>query len=687
LLDRAFHWLFPAQVTNVAFRVRGRNGRGGAVLVNAHLDSFGGAPGAFDDLVGVGVMIEAVRALAARGESALARDVVFLVNGAEENHQLGAHAFATQHDWAKNVEFVLNLESMGAGDRELVFQCGAEDVAAAVLAGAVGRRANVIAHELFQFVLWRAAKTDYAVFLDFLPEGARGTDSAFVDDGWVYHTPLDGTPTAAAAASLGANLLASVDRLGALPRARAPPAPTYGYVYFDVLGLVVVFYGSVAAKVSHVAVAAFGLVHAARRSSARGAAVAAVRTLGAVLAAAAAAAAFGGVLALAAPMRWYAGGRVVAVALFLPPAAAAYAAAAPRDGGGVGPVALWSGVLLAAAAADLGSGYVAAVNALALVAARPWALAPALLLWIAVAHTMLLIALPLLGRVGGVVQPDPVLGAVFGLLAGLGLTLAAPRRPGPRPPARAVALGLAALAAAAALLPAYGAATPKRLTIQHVTRSVLADGGGAVASSESGLWVLPMDGRGLAPALAGARAGSWRAALRDGPVPRRADPSDCYMRWPWFFPLCDIVRGDAYAEAPPPELPSPARLAATRAGDVVAVAVRAPSSATLALRGDVAGWTFEGVDGAAPPPPRPRADGVFLLQLTGGTCRDACDHALAVALAPGARLELALAAHHVEVDATPPILELLAELPAWAKGGEWGKWASELLYLDVPPPG
>ncbi|KAH8086029.1 hypothetical protein JL720_7228 [Aureococcus anophagefferens] len=89
-------------------------------------------------------MIEAVRALAARGEAAFARDVVFLVNGAEENHQLGAHAFATQHEWARNVEFVLNLESMGAGDRELVFQCGAED-AARVLAPLAGARTRAAA--------------------------------------------------------------------------------------------------------------------------------------------------------------------------------------------------------------------------------------------------------------------------------------------------------------------------------------------------------------------------------------------------------------------------------------------------------------------------------------------------------------------------------------------------------------
>ena len=127
-----------ASVTNVVARLRGSgtagdDQSGGSVLVNAHLDSFVGAPGGFDDLIGVGVGLEALKTLAAGPK--LPRDVVFLFNGAEESHQLGAHAFATQHAWARDVGVVLNLESMGAGRRELVFQCNSEALARKVLAG------------------------------------------------------------------------------------------------------------------------------------------------------------------------------------------------------------------------------------------------------------------------------------------------------------------------------------------------------------------------------------------------------------------------------------------------------------------------------------------------------------------------------------------------------------------------
>ena len=165
-------------VVNVVARLKGTGGRG-AVLIGAHVDSAANAPGAADDLQGVGVAVEALRVLA---EARPARDVVVVLNAAEEMHQLGAHAFATQHRWAQDVRFVLNLESMGAGGREFVFRCGSSDVAGA-LGGSTALRGSVLAEELFSAVLWRAARTDYAEFLRALPNPPRGVDVAFIDDG------------------------------------------------------------------------------------------------------------------------------------------------------------------------------------------------------------------------------------------------------------------------------------------------------------------------------------------------------------------------------------------------------------------------------------------------------------------------------------------------------------------------
>ena len=60
--------------------------RKGAVLLNAHRLG-GDAPGASDDLLAVGVLLEALRYFATHRP---ARDIIVLINGAEETHQLAA---------------------------------------------------------------------------------------------------------------------------------------------------------------------------------------------------------------------------------------------------------------------------------------------------------------------------------------------------------------------------------------------------------------------------------------------------------------------------------------------------------------------------------------------------------------------------------------------------------------------
>ena len=69
--------------------MKGRAEEKGAVLLNAHIDSAANAPGASDDLLAVGVLLEALRYFATHRP---ARDIIVLINGAEETHQLAAHA-------------------------------------------------------------------------------------------------------------------------------------------------------------------------------------------------------------------------------------------------------------------------------------------------------------------------------------------------------------------------------------------------------------------------------------------------------------------------------------------------------------------------------------------------------------------------------------------------------------------
>ena len=157
-------------------------------------------------------------------------------------------------------------------------------------------------------------------------------------------------------------------------------------------------------------------------------------------------------------MRWYAGGVPAALVLFMPPAAFV--------GTDEDALALWSLVCGLGALFNIGAAYAACAAVLGLLVAplRP----VALVVWIQIAHTLLGVAVPLLGRVGSRVPLDAAVGALVGILAGLIRTLTPPW---PRPPNKRVCFSvLAALLVAACATPAFTAARPKRLALQHVSR-------------------------------------------------------------------------------------------------------------------------------------------------------------------------------------------------------------------------
>ncbi|KAJ1460247.1 hypothetical protein M885DRAFT_24557 [Pelagophyceae sp. CCMP2097] len=637
-----------ASVTNVLARVQGADAKLGAVLVNAHFDSVDSGGGAFDDAVGCGVMLEVLRAMAMQQPH---RTVIFLFNGAEEMHQLGAHAFATQHRWAAEVEFVANLEAMGAGGRELVFQCGSSDVARILAATRARRtiRGSIIASELFDAVLWRAAATDYRTFLTFLPRALEkkrvtGFDTAFIDDGYAYHTSHDALRPGSIGSvrHLGGNLLAILDVWASslsVELLESDPADEHGYVFFDLFGLWFIYYDARFAAALHVAAAMIALV-VSRRLLASGSRVVrkAAHTLAAVLAAAAACFCLGVVLALIAPMRWYRHGIPAAVLLYSPLALCVYADLIARwpsneavDAPGdvapsafskraAGPLALWSVLLLTAAAGRVGSGYPAlffvvglliALGLDSLVDAPTSALMAAnalpFLLWLQVSHTILTMLVPLLGRVGSALPMDPAVGLVVGLLTALGATVfigvhpafepapdgivakahesseallpaeAAPSLPADAGPGgtgaearrrKAVQYGLLVVCTALAAGLGFGSYSPdipKRLTVQHISRKFYhlePEGALELGRKDAGVWVLAMDGRGLAPLV---DAETWPPAFDDqrGDTPallsRAARLShlrshvvqcdhlgpECFLDWPYFFPFSDIIRGDA----------------------------------------------------------------------------------------------------------------------------------------------
>src|SRR5215216_2479848 len=85
----------------------------GTVLLSAHYDTVAGSPGAADDGIGVGVLLETARALNTAGT--VRNDVAILLTDAEEASALhGAEAFVRERAKALGPTVVLNHDARGA---------------------------------------------------------------------------------------------------------------------------------------------------------------------------------------------------------------------------------------------------------------------------------------------------------------------------------------------------------------------------------------------------------------------------------------------------------------------------------------------------------------------------------------------------------------------------------------------
>lgn len=68
-------------------------------------------------------MLEVLRKIS-RTSQPLKHNIIFLFNGAEESPLQAAHGFISEHEWAKSVKVVVNLEAAGAGGKIILFQTG-----------------------------------------------------------------------------------------------------------------------------------------------------------------------------------------------------------------------------------------------------------------------------------------------------------------------------------------------------------------------------------------------------------------------------------------------------------------------------------------------------------------------------------------------------------------------------------
>ena len=93
-----------------------------AFLLGAHYDGAFRSPAASDDGVPVAVILETIRCLVNQPAYSFQSRLLAVLNGAEETYLVGSHAFVTNHRWAKDVIGFINLEAMGSGGAEILFQ-------------------------------------------------------------------------------------------------------------------------------------------------------------------------------------------------------------------------------------------------------------------------------------------------------------------------------------------------------------------------------------------------------------------------------------------------------------------------------------------------------------------------------------------------------------------------------------
>nr|NP_788335.2 uncharacterized protein Dmel_CG33012 [Drosophila melanogaster]AAO41400.2 uncharacterized protein Dmel_CG33012 [Drosophila melanogaster] len=213
------------------------------LLVNSHYDSKPSSVGTGDAELMVVTMLETLRLMATSEETFL-HPIVFLFNGAEEQPFHGSHSFISNHRWSANCKALVNLDSAGAGGREILFQGGPNHpwLMKQYKKSAKHPFATTMAEEIFQADLI-PSDTDFRIFRDFGP--VPGLDMAGCYNGFVYHTKFDRYKVISRGAlqNTGDNVLSLVRSISNAEEMYDTEAHSEGHsVFFDYLGLFFVYY-------------------------------------------------------------------------------------------------------------------------------------------------------------------------------------------------------------------------------------------------------------------------------------------------------------------------------------------------------------------------------------------------------------------------------------------------------------
>ena len=225
------------ELTNLIGVLPGRDPRLPAVALMAHYDTVPDSAGAADDTAGVAAILEAVRAIRARGPAD--RTLVVILTDGEELNLDGARAFWGGHPLRDRIGAVVNLEARGGGGRAMMFETGRGNAGTIALFARAGARATggVSSNSLAVFVYDHMPNdTDFTI-----PKarGVQGINLAFIGRPEQYHAAVS-TPDALDQGSvqhIGSQALETAD---ALLRAPALPAATANLVYADLFGRIIV---------------------------------------------------------------------------------------------------------------------------------------------------------------------------------------------------------------------------------------------------------------------------------------------------------------------------------------------------------------------------------------------------------------------------------------------------------------
>ncbi len=280
-------------LSNVLARLPGTPSRGKPLVLATHYDSVAAGPGAADAGACVAALLETARALKYSG--AYQRPVYFLISDGEEAGLLGASAFVAAHPLAKDKPVVINFEARGTSGPSLMYETHRGNLS---MIRWLARQLPVPCATGSSFVTvyrYLPNDTDFTVYQR---DGWTGLNFAFIGGAHRYHTAQDRLENLSLRSLQhhGENALALAHAM-ASDEAADLEASSQDAVFFDVLGMFVVYYPQTWALPLAVAALVALVLRFVRQLWGRGSLVCALRLITTMVVALIAAAALGGLAA------------------------------------------------------------------------------------------------------------------------------------------------------------------------------------------------------------------------------------------------------------------------------------------------------------------------------------------------------------------------------------------------------